>query len=651
MKHNAHPDYRPEIDGLRAVAILSVLVYHAFPSLLPGGFIGVDVFFVISGYLISTILFKSHEAGTFSYLDFYIRRARRIFPSLALVLAFSLAAGWWVLIPREFHPFGNQVAYGAGFTANILFIREAGYWDIDSELKPLLHLWSLGVEEQYYLLWPLMIALFWKRSHNFLWIVLPVFVGSFALNVLSLDEWPIGVFYSPLTRFWELMAGGLLAYLTLHRIPQHFWRVIHPDGSAQGGGAANLLSGVGLLLLGLGFVLIDNTRAFPGGWALFPVVGAFLVILGGMDSWVSRYFLAHPVMVYIGLISYPLYLWHWPLLSFLKNIQPNPDWLARLAVVVVAVLLAVLTFHLVEKPVRFRMKGTRAAAYATIFVVALGFMGDLVARKVVSPFHGVRFQEVDDQEAKLRFPGELKTFPLKHFKPVESYLMGEAGKNMILMAGDSHTSQYFPRVSYLFQQNPQPRPVVFIARGGCNPIPKSLLTRAHCKDFGERVFEFAQSPEVTTVVLAASWLYYFDKRGKSWSHNNFQQTLTSLEQTLSTLRKMGKNVYFVSSIPVGSKTYVALNRNIFSLDEFTLKTASDIPMEEIMVVHGEALDAIHSAVIRSGAHLIEPMRYLCDGNVCPAITPQHEPIYDETFHVVPSFTRTHVHYLDEIFLP
>jgi len=658
MKHNAHPDYRPDIDGLRAVAILSVVAYHAFPSLLPGGFIGVDVFFVISGYLISTILFKSHEAGTFSYLDFYIRRARRIFPSLALVLAFSLAAGWWIFIPREFQPFGNQVAYGAGFTANILFIREAGYWDSVAELKPLLHLWSLGVEEQYYLLWPAMIALFWRRSHNFLLIVVPVFLASFVLNVAFLPSMPEAVFYSPLTRFWELMVGGLLAYLTLHQIPQVFWWLLR----LPGGRVPNLLSWGGLVVLGLGFAWIDHTMRFPGWWALFPVVGAFLVILGGMNSWVSRYFLAHPVMVYVGLISYPLYLWHWPLLSFAKYVSPEPSEVIRLLLEGAAVLLAMLTYHFVEIPIRTRMSSARAALCATVCVIFLGGAGILMQKEKISSFHNA---PMVPSQVTMKIPeGEgVTTFPIGR----HSYArQGNAHQDVILWAGDSNMLQYYPRVDYLLRRKHPSRSALFFALPGCLPIPQVRKTTSdQCDDFGEEVIQLAQKDEVSTVALMANWVMYFERVPRAEFHQDGQHweitknseghrlALLSLERMMVSLRGKGKKVFLISNIPMGEQLLplYQLQRPIFTLDEFSLTRSGGILKTEFVKQHGETLASIRRVALAAGVRLIEPVQYLCDGEMCPAFTPQGDPIYFDISHMESAYVRNQVFYLDQIFLP
>jgi len=334
-----HPKYRPDIDGLRAIAVGSVLVYHAFPSLLPGGFIGVDIFFVISGFLITTILLQSLAAGDFSYRDFYARRIRRIFPALLLVLLATLAFGWYVLLPGEFSQLGKQITGGAAFFANLVFLGESGYFDATAETKPLLHLWSLGIEEQFYIFWPLLLGLAWRKRWPILRVTLAVAAISFLINVLTVQPHRAAAFYSPLSRAWELMAGGLLAAMRLQAA----------NGSADSRPwvrHVQSIVGVGLIVLGL--VMTRSTKAFPGWWALLPVLGAASCIAAGPSGVLNRYLLSNRLMVWIGLISYPLYLWHWPLLSYARIIEGGePSLELRVALVVAAIVLAWGTYRFV----------------------------------------------------------------------------------------------------------------------------------------------------------------------------------------------------------------------------------------------------------------------------------------------------------------
>lgn len=371
--HLIHQKYRPDIDGLRAVAIVSVVIFHALPSMLPGGFIGVDIFFVISGFLISTIIFSSLEHDRFSLVEFYIRRISRIFPALILVLISVLAFGYVLLSFDEYQQLGKHTAAGAGFIQNFVLWREAGYFDNSAETKPLLHLWSLAIEEQFYVFWPLLLAFFWKRKWSFLKITAAVAVISFAANIYLMHRNATAAFYLPMARFWELMVGGMLAYATLHR-PQLISR--HKNGQSV----------IGFALLLTGLLTINTGRNFPGWWALLPIIGAFFVISAGSDAWLNKKLLANKLMTWIGLISYPLYLWHWPLLSFLRITGNGASQIEIFWAVFSAVLLAWLTYSFLEKPVRSARKKRIIATVllATIFVIFL--FGIAIAKFNVSPY-------------------------------------------------------------------------------------------------------------------------------------------------------------------------------------------------------------------------------------------------------------------------
>ena len=222
--HPLHPTYRADIDGLRALAVIAVIGFHAFPQAVPGGFIGVDLFFVISGFLISTILYENLIAHSFSFTDFYARRIRRIFPALMVVLASAYAIGWFVLLPDEYAQLGKHIAGGAGFIENFLLWHESGYFDNAAETKPLLHLWSLGIEEQFYIVWPILLWLAYRARLNLLSLTILIGGASFILNLwgTQVSPNPVATFYSPQTRFWELLMGAVLAYTTLY--PSTSWQ-------------------------------------------------------------------------------------------------------------------------------------------------------------------------------------------------------------------------------------------------------------------------------------------------------------------------------------------------------------------------------------------------------------------------------------------
>jgi peptidoglycan/LPS O-acetylase OafA/YrhL len=392
--------YRPDIDGLRAIAVVSVVIYHAFPELLCGGFVGVDIFFVISGFLISGIITDNLAAGTFDLLDFYRRRVKRIFPALVLVLTFTLTTGWVMLFANEYEQLGKHVAGGAAFISNFLLWGESGYFDNEASTKPLLHLWSLGVEEQFYMFWPIILWLGWKFRFNFLVLAFSISVLSFSLNIALMPRYQDAAFYSPWTRFWELMLGAVLAWSSyaegrlLHGL--NYGRLATLTTISKqlryifwGPFSRSLLSIFGLFLVVMGTVVVRE-KNFPSWWALIPALGAFFVISAGSRAYLNRVILSTQPFVMVGLFSYPLYLWHWPLLSFLKILQGNPPPSMRASAIAVSIILAWLTYQYIEKPVRFNKLGKGTALILCLLMLCIGsagfavyYMGGFKSRNVV----------------------------------------------------------------------------------------------------------------------------------------------------------------------------------------------------------------------------------------------------------------------------
>lgn len=374
-------NYRPDIDGLRAIAVTSVLLFHAFPQYLPGGFIGVDIFFVISGYLISSILLKSIDNKQFSILDFYKRRVLRIYPALITVIIFCLVIGWFFLFAEEFVMLGKHVIGGAAFVSNLVLWGESSYFNTDAITKPLLHFWSLAVEEQFYIFWPLILYLIAKYKVNFLKVVSIIAGISFLIGIFYLyKKNPTAAFFSPLPRFWELMAGGALANISNYK----------PDLLKP---YSNTRSGLGILLIFSGFLLINETKAFPGFWAILPVLGAVFLISSNQQTFINKKVLSARPMVLLGLISYPLYLWHWPLLSFLQVIGGKASSLLNATALVLSVILAVLTYHLIEKPLRFNKDKNKTALVLFGSMLMIGVIGFVILSNHGFKGYGVRSSE------------------------------------------------------------------------------------------------------------------------------------------------------------------------------------------------------------------------------------------------------------------
>jgi peptidoglycan/LPS O-acetylase OafA/YrhL len=354
---------------------------------MKGGFIGVDVFFVISGYLISSIIFESLDKGTFSFSSFYARRIKRIFPALILVLVACFVFGWFALLADEYKQLGKHIAAGAGFVSNIFLWNEAGYFDNAADTKPLLHLWSLGIEEQFYIVWPLLLWLAWKQKLNLVTTTIGIGIVSFALNLKGIKQDAIATFYSPQTRFWELLSGSLLAWVKLYKkdaslnlkdkIEIVLSRIVYNEKQEIGGKTlANALSFAGLFFLLYGFWRINKELSYPGNWALVPVIGTLLLLIAGSKAWVNRIILSNKVTVWFGLISYPLYLWHWPLLSFARIVESEvPSISMRLAALILSIILACLTYELIERPFRQGKYGEQKVTALLLLIFIVGVVG------------------------------------------------------------------------------------------------------------------------------------------------------------------------------------------------------------------------------------------------------------------------------------
>lgn len=525
---STHLKYRSDIDGLRAIAVLSVVGFHAFPEWVKGGFVGVDIFFVISGYLISTIIFQGLERGDFSYADFYARRIKRIFPALITVLLTSLAFGWLVLTGDEYRQLGRHAIAGAGFVSNFMVWNESGYFDNREETKPLLHLWSLGIEEQFYILWPLLLGWSFRRKWNLLRLTIVIAVASFAWNIYSMTGDPVGAFYSPLSRFWELMLGGILAYLTLHKsryLPQKpQWQ-----------------STLGLILIALSITLLNKERAFPGWWALAPDAGALLVISAGPRAWLNRWLLSNPLLVWIGLISYPLYLWHWPLLSFARIMgsQVPPDGI-RIVLVLVSLRLASWTYNSVEKPIRLEKGNLIVTSGLCLFMVGIVYFGywasvqptntDIVLNTIFLHQSGESPADAKDiyAPALKKYAEILKAEPdyvarLKKdrwtatrspychlfYQPFEQYKLGigtcvtlSSPRKNILIIGDSHAADLYMALVHTNKQ------FNFLQLTGvkCTPIRRSYQdAKNRCAELLEYAVSFTRKHRLDAVILEAWW--------------------------------------------------------------------------------------------------------------------------------------------------
>jgi peptidoglycan/LPS O-acetylase OafA/YrhL len=664
-------EYRPDIDGLRAVAVLAVVTFHAFPGRMPGGFIGVDIFFVISGYLISRIIFQKLHEGRFGFLEFYAHRVRRIFPALIVVLAFSGVAGWFLLLPREYEQLGKHILAGAGFAENFLLRQEAGYFDVASEYKPLMHLWSLSIEEQFYLLYPLLLWGLWRWGLNFFTILLLLFLFSFGCNASGVATSPEHVFLSPQSRFWELWAGSLLAYLDLfyrravfHSLGKHgllssFFYAHRPERvvlQRQETILGNILSFAGFLLIVASLFVLRKEHPFPGWWALLPVMGAFLMILAGQKGWINQNLLCRKSVLFIGRISYPLYLWHWPLLSFSRIVVEEEPPFMMIMVLVGSVILAWLTWRYLEKPIRFGRKTKTRMALLIGGMIALAGVGFHICWQ--EGFE-MRLEESIVQVARAdrewEFPGEMRK---KEFLGISYYVFPSKRRAVTLFMGDSNAEQYFSRVDELIRNDPEhTNSAMFKTGSACLPIMNMNYGKAHshCNTLAADALKLVQNlPEVESVVLAAIWAEYLSggtetTKNIAVGNPEYQDTLRRLSIYLKTLVAMKKKVWLVLTIPTGMKlspTYMAERPWKNFLHQFRLPKGG---------IEKAQLDSryrrIHADLTRiaqeAGATVIDPTQFLCDAKRCEALDEKGEPMYRDADHLRPVFVRHQATFMDQ----
>jgi peptidoglycan/LPS O-acetylase OafA/YrhL len=338
--------YRAEIDGLRALAVLPVILFHAGFEWFSGGFVGVDVFFVISGYLITTIIISEMAEGKFSIVNFYERRARRILPALFFVMAACLPFAWLWLTPSDLKDFGQSLVAVSTFSSNILFWLESGYFDTAAELKPLLHTWSLAVEEQYYILFPIFLMLTWRLGIKWILILLSiVFFISLGIAQWGAYNSPTAAFFLLPTRGWELLVGVFAAFYLKY------------NTHLKSHSLNQALSLLGFCLIVYSIIAFDETTPFPSLYALVPTIGTGLLILCTVPKTLVHKLLSLKFIIGIGLISYSAYLWHQPLLAFARHrLLGEVSELTLIALCLISLVLAWFSWKFVEAP--FRNKKT-----------------------------------------------------------------------------------------------------------------------------------------------------------------------------------------------------------------------------------------------------------------------------------------------------
>jgi peptidoglycan/LPS O-acetylase OafA/YrhL len=488
--------YRPEIDGLRAVAVLPVILFHGGFTVFRGGYVGVDVFFVISGFLITNILVHDLARGKFSIIRFYERRARRILPALFFLMLCCIPFAWMWMIPSALKNFSQSLAAVSAFASNILFWREDGYFAAASEEKPLLHTWSLAVEEQYYILFPVFLLLLWRFGRN------PAFYTILAISIVSLlsSEWgwrhkPDANFYFTLTRAWALLSGSICAFIQYGRAES----------------SNNVLSAFGLALIVFAILFFDEATPYPSVYALVPVVGtALIIIFGTQNTWTAKLLSRH-AFVGIGLISYSAYLWHQPLFAFarIRSIYPPERWL-MLLLAAVSLVIAYVSWRYIEQPFR-RKSSPSLPSRRALFGMAFFISSTFIALGILGHINGgfwhrfanvpiALIQENDDWQDN----SECHISNAFSEEKVTRCLSGLEGKKVILI-GDSHADAISKFLRIELERHGIG--LISFTRSACLPIlftsrvPKEA--HAECETFKSNAYDFiAQNPDVPVIIIA-----------------------------------------------------------------------------------------------------------------------------------------------------
>ena len=644
--------YRKDIDGLRAVAVAAVVLFHAGLFWVPGGFVGVDIFFVISGYLITRLLMNEMATGHYSIQRFYLRRARRILPALYVVTVATLLLGMVLLPPLELMALSNTAMAVQFFSSNFLFWLQSGYFDALSELKPLLHTWSLSVEEQFYIVWPLTLYLCFRRAWSIHWVVAGMMGLSFALSCLYLVQKPAAVFYLLPGRAWELLLGAWVATVA----PNGFENRVLKEAMAA----------AGLVLVVASVFLLDKSMPFPGWSALLPCAGAAFLIAAGPGSIVDRYLLSIRPMVFVGLISYSLYLWHWPLLAYVRaiNLGMLPGAQASVALLG-ATILATLSWQFVEKPFRHARQKQQPGAILLKYALA-GFSICMVVWVLIAS-DGLpgRIPEraVAAQAAAMDFNSSRGVCHLN----MEQVRVAEVDKctttrgsaaagGVVAVWGDSHAEAIIPGVTAM--------PVLAgmqllqLTKTSCPPLLEAVVVRggkaySECSQFNENAVRLLRERnDITTVVLSARWPVYVLESGFGVPEENrgaptyalksagnvatgrtksADEMAVALGRTIDALTNAGKKVIVIGAIPemrYDVPTCVARRR----MSMFPSMSCELDQNQVALRIAGVNQIIRHVALPRHAAVLL-PDGPLCRGGRCAVEGPLGEILYYDHNHL------------------
>jgi len=574
--------------------------------------------------LISTIILKGLEQNNFSFTEFYCRRIRRIFPALITVLLSSLGIGWFVLLTDEYLELGWHSVAATGFISNLILWGESGYFDGSADTKILLHLWSLGIEEQFYLVWPILIWASLKLRISSLALIVALFITSFALNIHGINSEPVATFYSPQTRFWELSIGAILAYLVLLSKEYEFCNKRLFE---------NFLSILGIGLIGTSFLLINKSQPYPGFWGLLPTLGAVFLLGAGSRACFNHWILSNRLLVWFGLISFPLYLWHWPVLALSRILESQTPILEiRVAAIFISIMLAWITYYFVERPLRFGAHN-RANIIGLIAILVLTssfglFIWNGKGLKFRDPaqqliFTSQKNEQLFQEGCTLNF----KNIPKTHCAEINT------GKDMILIVGDSHVRHWFEVLKEKITKNGLD--VVALSKGGCPFLLNAAVPNVpDCIETNAEVFRYIENNQnrIKAILLAGQYETYLPEGYLKDSQGNNLIFSSALQNTI---KKLGNHkIIFLDQIPpIPFEPKKCINRPYkISTNNFECRTKKSEAVAELSLYKSQRDLGISTS---KNVSIFNADDALCDKDYCNAMDANLLLYYDKT-HLNPN---------------
>jgi len=635
-------EYRKEIDGLRALAVLPVIFFHTGLSTFSGGYVGVDIFFVISGYLITSLILNEQKTGAFSIVDFYERRARRILPALTVVLFFATLAAYSILDPWLLKQFSQSLVSVASFSSNVFFYLKSGYFSAASDQIPLIHTWSLAVEEQYYLFFPILVVLLWPYGQRALiWLLILVALFSLALADYLSDKSVDANFYLIFSRAWELFSGSIIAFVPRHNIDTDRW-------------IKDSLSTLGLILLAYSIFFFDESTPFPSIFTLVPVIGTSLIILFSDPHTIVGRFLSKKILVAIGLMSYSLYLWHHPIFSFLRHLsigEPEPKYFAL--AIVLSFLISFLSWKYIEKPFRNRKKLKRRtiawlASLSVMCFLLVGFIGHF-GNGFPLRFNPSLYADSIQHSPKR---DDCHTCCRAYLPPNQAcrYL----GKKITWAAfGDSHMVE----LAYALSQKLKPydEGLLHLTFSGCPPSYGFELKNISCTSWiNQSVAYLANQESITHIFLGFRYSdFLFGNQADSYPHTpnidptyqladayqNYSQESSrelyweGFERIISTLLATGKVVYVLYPIP---ELPIGIRKAIMPLTIFGTAPLLDLARTTTAAYYFERhrfiLDKLNRLPYGPSLRAVKPFDILCHNEYCPMVK-EGKALYFDDHHL------------------